>query len=164
MSFSWNDPPPDVVLVNYTNNRYTFTYPDGGRFATFDSPTGLIILRLLVPVSRQFLSFDLRCQPAASVTAHQAADAFFAEREDLFARANVAPFPLTIAGCEGWRTRRRFVDGVSAPLLLDAAFIQDGDTLHRLFFAVAPIEYAAHRWIFDLLLRTLTLVDQAISP
>ncbi len=149
MPIPFADPPPGVALLVYDDSGYVFAYPEDGLFAAFDNPDGSDIVRLLIPYDSRFIPFDIRRTPEANITAPQAARAFYAERDTAFINDNVPPFEIALAGRDGWRTRRRFVDGAFAPLVLDAVFMQDDATLYKLHVAARPDEYATRRWIFD---------------
>lgn len=160
MPFEFADPPPDVSWRTYHNNGITAAYPDGGVWAAFDAPDGSHVVRLLIPHDSRFVPVTIRRTPEANITAPQAARAYYAERDTAFVNDNVPPFTIALAGRDAWRTRRRFVDGASAPLVLDAVFMQEGRTLYKLHMAARPADYTARRWVFDQVLRTLALVDQ----
>lgn len=160
MPFPFVDPPPDVALIVYNDSGYVFSYPEGGLFATFDNPDGSDIVRLLIPHDSRFIPVDIRRRPENDVSAPQAARAFYAERDVAFVNDNVPPFGIVLAGRDAWRTRRRFVDGAFAPLVLDAVFMGDGAALYKLHMAARPDDYADYRWVFDNLLRTFELAHR----
>lgn len=155
--FDLTDPPDGVALVDHQTDRYAFTHPQNGLLGRFQHDDGTQILSLLVPFEDDYLQFDIQHQAPAEETARQAAEAIYQDVSPLYPDDNVPPFALPIAGHEGWRCRKRFVDGFSARLIIDTAFLKVGQTLYRFRFSAAPGDYVAGVWIFDTLLRTFVL-------
>lgn len=152
--------PTEVTWFAYAEQGYEFPYPQGGLFADFDHGEGVTVLSLIVKWGETYFDVNIRRQANNAQPAQEAAQAFYASAVKYFDETdNVPPFALQIARREGWRTRKRFVDALSAPLVLDSAFLQTGNTLLTFSFAAAPEEYPEGQWIFEALLKTFSLTE-----
>ena len=147
-------PPPEITLETYTQQGYQFSYPARSAFTMFEFE-GVQVLTALARIDDRTLECSITLTPHDKSTAEQAAKRFYANASPMFDEIdNVPPFPITLAGQQGWRTRKRFVDGLSAPLTMDQAYLQTVQGLLTFKFTAAPQDYARDQWIFDALLDT----------
>lgn len=152
-----------TATTQYRDTEISFSHPAGAKVIKFEHGEGKRTWRLIHDLDGQTrLRVNIEWHDRYP-SARAAADAVHAEASELFKDEDVAPHAFEFEGHSGWRCRKRFVEGGTAPLIIDHAFIDVGPKVMQLTFAATPPAYAKGKWLFDLLLGTLALQDPGPS-
>lgn len=146
---------PPSALTKYQGAGISFSHPEGAKVIYFDHGNGEGAVRLVYsPDAQNRLRITIertRRYPSAKA----AAEAVYAEASEIFKDENIPPYPIEAPGYSGWRCRKRFVDGGTAPLMIENVFLEVNAQIIQLTLAVRPPAYAKGKWLLELLLQTI---------
>lgn len=145
--------PNGFQRVIWKTEGYAFACPENAQFARFNHEGTLGILRLLVDVGDTRLRFSIECLPG-DISAQAATEMAYEGADQAFQQENVPPTQVPRSEINIWRCRKRFVDGLAAPLIIDKAFLHTGRQLYSVVYTVAPIDYNKGIQIFETILLT----------
>jgi hypothetical protein len=151
------DAPDGFTPLTYSQNGLRFTYPEGSGFAEFDHGDRQRVLRVVFQTDTgKRLRINITFLPGKRSAYKMAAALFVCADTFWDASYNIPPFRLQLESLEGWRCRKRLVDGSRPTLVIDTVFLETDSGLFRLEFAAYPTYYDPFRWVFDLILRTFS--------
>jgi hypothetical protein len=149
----------DISVEKYNAPHFSFEYPKGGAVIEFERGGSEPHWRLLANLDGIEFYYDIHMMKA-EVSAEQTARALYENASSASLPEDVPPYPVLLDSLKGWRYRYRFVDGVSAPLVIEALVLDQivGGYLCRIQYVAAPEQYEKGLVIYEFLLRTFKLM------
>jgi hypothetical protein len=151
--------PTGFRRVIWEEKGYAFTAPEDAQFVQFNHEGTLGILRILIDTEDTHLRFNVERLPD-EMSMQAAADAAYEGAVEAFEQENVPPMQIPRDKITIWRCRKRFVEGATAPLIIDKAFIDIGNRKYSIGYVVPPMDYNKGVHIFETLLMTFQSVEE----
>ncbi|OQA95340.1 MAG: hypothetical protein BWY25_02470 [Chloroflexi bacterium ADurb.Bin222] len=146
---------PPSALIKYQGAGISFSHPEGSKVIYFDHGDGEGAVRLVYnPDAQNRLRVTIE-RTKRYPSAKAAAEAVYAEASAIFKDENIPPYPIDAPGYSGWRCRKRFVEGGTAPLIIEHAFLEANAQIIQLTLAARPPAYEKGKWVLELLLQTI---------
>lgn len=148
-----------IPTEKFVADAFSFEYPKGAKVVDFNRRDKGSTWRLLINLAGTEYGYDIkhvRVEESIELLAKEKYDSASSKSfpEDL------SPFDVFFGKARGWRYRYRFLDGFSAPLVIETVLLEGiaSDHAYQLQYAASPDQYSQGLIVFEMLVRSFRFV------